>query len=116
MFNYRQIDTANVEYYPIAPVSALPPGERLFIEIGERYIVIFNIAGEFYAIGDVCSHDEGPVGDGELEGTDVICPRHGARFDVRSGKVLSLPAVVDIPAYPVRVVDDEIQIGVPAKG
>ncbi len=113
MFNYRQIDTENVQYYPIAPLTDLPPGERLFVEIGERYIVIFNIAGELYAIGDVCSHDGGPVGDGDLEGYEVICPRHGARFDVRSGRVLALPAVVDIPAYPVRVVDGTIQLGIP---
>ena len=113
MFNYRQIDEANCKYYPVAPLSDLPAGERLFIEIGERYIVIFNIAGDLYAIGDVCSHDDGPVGDGELEGYEVVCPRHGAHFDVRTGKVLSLPAVVDIPAYPVRVVDGMMEIGVP---
>ncbi|HVN54879.1 MAG TPA: non-heme iron oxygenase ferredoxin subunit [Anaerolineaceae bacterium] len=113
MFNYRQIDEANCKYYPVAPLNDLPPGERMFIEIGERYIVIFNIAEELYAIGDVCSHDGGPVGDGELEGYEVICPRHGARFDVRTGKVLSLPAVVDIPAYPVRVVNEMVEIGVP---
>ena len=53
------------------------------------------------------------MGHGELEGNEIICPRHGARFDVRSGKVTALPAVIDIPAYPVRVVDGQIEVGVP---
>ncbi|RPI31838.1 MAG: non-heme iron oxygenase ferredoxin subunit [Chloroflexota bacterium] len=87
----------------------------MFVEIDEKPIVIFNLAGQYFAIGDVCSHDNGPVGDGELEGYSVACPRHGARFDVRSGKVLSPPAIVDIPAYPVRVVDGMLEVGVPVE-
>jgi 3-phenylpropionate/trans-cinnamate dioxygenase ferredoxin subunit len=94
-------------------VEDLPPGERLFVEIGDVSIVVFNIAGKYFAIGDVCTHDDGPLGDGELDGHQIICPRHGARFDVRNGKVLSLPAVVDIPTYPVRVTEDDIEVGVP---
>ncbi|MCL4561727.1 MAG: non-heme iron oxygenase ferredoxin subunit [Chloroflexi bacterium] len=113
IYNYRMLDETKVQYVSIAPVEALPDGERLFVEIGELSVVIFNIAGEFYAIADVCSHDSGPVGDGELEGYEVICPRHGARFDIRSGEVLSLPAVVDIAAYPIRIVDGQIEIGIP---
>jgi 3-phenylpropionate/trans-cinnamate dioxygenase ferredoxin subunit len=81
--------------------------------LGGQPIVIFNIAGEFYAIADLCSHDDGPLGEGRLEGYEIICPRHGARFDVRSGDVLALPAVVDIPAYPLRIVDGQIEIGLP---
>jgi 3-phenylpropionate/trans-cinnamate dioxygenase ferredoxin subunit len=53
------------------------------------------------------------VGEGNLEGNEIICPRHGARFDIRSGKALSLPAFVDIPAYPVRLMGDQIEIGIP---
>lgn len=113
MFDYTRIEESRVEYVEIAPASELPSGERLFVEVADRAIVIFNIAGQFFAIGDVCSHDDGPVGEGELEGFKVTCPRHGAEFDVRTGKVLELPAVVDIPAYPVRVVDGNIQIGIP---
>ena len=94
-------------------LSELPEGERLFIEVEGRSIVIFNLAGKLYAIGDVCSHDNGPVGDGEIEETEIICPRHGARFDIRTGKATSLPAVVDIPSYPVRVVEGMIEIGLP---
>lgn len=83
------------------------------MDIDGLQIVVFNVAGSYYAIGDVCSHDNGPLGDGELDGLEVICPRHGARFDIRTGEVRSLPAIVDIPAYPVRVVDGQLEVGVP---
>lgn len=107
------IDLTDYSFYAVAKVEDLPPGERLFVEIGDVSIVVFNIAGKYFAIGDVCTHDDGPLGDGELDGHQIICPRHGARFDVRNGKVLSLPAVVDIPTYPVRVTEDDIEVGVP---
>ncbi len=113
MFNYTTIDESQVEFLEIAPASELPPGERLFVEIEGKPIVIFNIAGQFFSIADVCSHDDGPVGEGRLEGYSITCPRHGAQFDVRTGKVLAMPAVVDIPAYPVRVVDGMLQLGIP---
>lgn len=113
MYKYNKVDANSVEFVPIAAVSDLPDGERLFVEIDDRELVVFNIAGDYYAIGDVCSHDDGPLGEGELEGHDVICPRHGARFDIRSGRVNALPAVVDIPAYHVRVVGDQIEVGIP---
>ena len=112
MFNYTQ-QTENIEYVEIAPASELPNGDRLFVEIEGKQIVIFNIAGQFFSIADVCSHDDGPVGDGDLEGYEITCPRHGASFDVRTGKVLSLPAIVDIPAYPTRLMDGQIEIGLP---
>ena len=113
MFNYTKVDNSKVEYLEIAPVSELPNGERLFIEVEGRSLVIFNIADQFFAIGDICSHDDGPVGDGDIEGFNIVCPRHGGEFDVRTGKAVQLPAVVDIPAYPVRVLDDMIQVGIP---
>jgi 3-phenylpropionate/trans-cinnamate dioxygenase ferredoxin subunit len=113
MYNYATLDPLQVEFVEIAPVAELPDGERLFIEAAGRSIVIFNLAGKFYAIGDVCSHDSGPVGDGEIEEHEIICPRHGARFDIRTGKATSLPAVVDIPSYPVRVVGNMLEIGLP---
>jgi len=113
MFNYTTFDESKIEYLEIAPASELPSGERLFVEIAGKPIVIFNIAGQFFSIADVCSHDDGPVGEGDLEGYNITCPRHGAEFDVRTGQVMSMPAVVDIPAYPVRVVDGMIQLGIP---
>jgi len=113
MFNYTQAELEKVEFVEIAPASELPADERMFVTIEDKPIVIFNIAGNLYAIGDVCTHDEGPLGDGEIEGCDIICPRHGARFDILTGKTMGLPAVVDIPAYPMRVRDGMIEIGIP---
>jgi 3-phenylpropionate/trans-cinnamate dioxygenase ferredoxin subunit len=113
MFNYTTTDQSKVEYFEIAPASELPNGERLFVEIEGRSLVIFNIAGQFFSIADICSHDDGPVGEGDIEGYNITCPRHGAGFDVRTGKVTQMPAVVDIPAYPVKVEDGMIQVGIP---
>jgi 3-phenylpropionate/trans-cinnamate dioxygenase ferredoxin subunit len=113
MFNYKTLDQAEVEFVAIAPLDQLPVGERMFVDVGERQIVILNLAGNLYALGDVCSHDNGPVGDGEIENNEIICPRHGARFDVRTGQTMGLPALVDIPAYPVRIRDGMIEIGLP---
>ncbi len=112
-FSYTHLGPKEVDFVAVGSADELANGQRLFVEIDEYSILVFNIAGEFFAIGDICSHDNGPLGDGELEGNEVICPRHGARFDVRNGEVRSLPAVIDIPAYPVRVVDGQIEVGVP---
>jgi 3-phenylpropionate/trans-cinnamate dioxygenase ferredoxin subunit len=115
MYNFKEIEQEKLEFIPVGSVEEIKEGERLFLEIDEKLIVILNINGQFYAIADVCSHDDGPVGEGTLEGFEIICPRHGARFDIRTGKVLALPAFVDIPAYPVRLVGDQIEIGFPAQ-
>jgi 3-phenylpropionate/trans-cinnamate dioxygenase ferredoxin subunit len=113
MFDYTQYNETQAEFVEIAPLADLPPGERLFVELDKKPIVVFNLAGKVFAIGDVCTHDNGPLGDGEVEENEIICPRHGARFDVRTGKAMGLPAVVDVPAYPVRVVEGKIEIGIP---
>lgn len=113
MYNYKQLDPAECEFVAVAGEDELPKGERLFVQIDDQPIVVFNLGGDYYAIADLCSHDDGPLGDGELDGFEVNCPRHGASFDIRSGKVLSLPAIVDIPAYPVRIENGEILIGLP---
>ena len=113
MFDYVRLDAQQCEFVAIAAADEISNGERLFVTIDDQAIVVFNIGGQFYAIGDVCTHDDGPLGDGEVEDLEVICPRHGARFDLRNGKAVALPAVVDIPAYPVRVVDGQIEIGLP---
>jgi 3-phenylpropionate/trans-cinnamate dioxygenase ferredoxin subunit len=113
MFNYKEIPEEEVEFIVIATEDELPNGERIFLEIDGQPIAVFNIAGKFLAIADVCSHDDGPVAEGELHDSEIECPRHGARFDLQTGKALSLPAVVDIPAYPVKVDDGEILLGMP---
>lgn len=113
MFNYTLLDAGQCEFVSVGPVDELRDGERFFVEIEDLEIVVFRIAGEFFAIADLCSHDDGPLGEGEMENHDVVCPRHGAHFDVRSGKAVSLPAIVDIPAYPVRIIAGQLEIGIP---
>jgi 3-phenylpropionate/trans-cinnamate dioxygenase ferredoxin subunit len=115
LFNYKEIENRSLEYVGIVHSNDLPDGERIFVQIDDLDIVVFNVAGTYFAIADVCSHDDGPLGEGDLENGEVICPRHGARFDLRTGKANTLPAVVDIPAYPVRLVDEMIEIGIPAE-
>lgn len=107
------MDGEQYKFYQIVSVNDMPEGERLIFEIKGQAIVLFYVNGEFLATGDLCSHDGGPIGDGELDGDVIICPRHGARFDVRTGKALSLPAVTGIPVYPVKVIDNYIEVGVP---
>lgn len=88
----------------------VPPGQaRVFTADGKR-IALCHVDGEFYAIDDVCTHDAGPLGEGELDGYAIECPRHGARFDVRSGKVLALPAPRPVPTYPVKIEGDDILV------
>ncbi len=113
MVNYNMVEDDDLDYVTVALVNELPSGERIILDVDGEPIAVFNIAGEFFAISDICSHDEGPVAEGDLIGHAIECPRHGARFDLHTGKAQSLPAVVDIPAYPVRIVGDEIQVGLP---
>lgn len=106
---------AQIDYIQVIEASEIPPGERIAFEIEDLPIAVFNVDGKYYAIGDVCTHDNGPLADGELVGFQIICPRHGARFDIRNGKALTLPAVIDTPWYPVRVVEGWIEVGIPAE-
>ena len=94
-------------------MSCIERHRHAAVDLGDTPIVIFNIAGQFFAIGDVCTHDDGPLGDGVIEDHNVVCPRHGAEFDVRTGKAMAMPAVIDIPAYPVQVRDGNLYIGMP---
>jgi 3-phenylpropionate/trans-cinnamate dioxygenase ferredoxin subunit len=98
------------EWVKIATVDEVPPGEvRVFEVAGKRIAVCHADADDdFYAIADVCTHDGGALDQGFLEEYEVECPRHGARFDIRTGKVLALPAVVPIASYDVKVEGDEV--------
>lgn len=107
------VDPQNYEFIAVAESDELPDNGRLVIEVDGLLIILVRIAGIPFAVADECSHDGNPLDDGDLDGYELVCPRHGARFDVRTGKVLCLPAVEDIPAYPVREVDGQIEIGLP---
>ncbi|MBI4769747.1 MAG: non-heme iron oxygenase ferredoxin subunit, partial [Chloroflexi bacterium] len=90
MFNYIPVAPDHLDFIPVARAADIPNGARRLFEIDGLPLAVFNIAGQYFAIADVCSHDDGPVAEGDLDGHEIECPRHGARFDVRSGKVLSL--------------------------
>ncbi len=99
------------DFVTVATTDELATGERLVVEINRKWIAIFNIDGQYYAIEDMCTHDGGELADGELIGCEIVCSRHGARFDVRDGHVTRPPALIDVPVYETRVVGNEIQIG-----
>ena len=98
------------EFVTVATTDEVKAGERIVVEVNDHYIAIFNVDNRYYAIEDVCTHDNGPLAEGYLEGTTIECPRHGARFDITTGKVLSMPAVKDVPRYQLQINGDEIQI------
>lgn len=97
-------------FVKVASVADIPPGARQIVEVDGIEVVVVNLDGVFYALEDMCTHDGGPLGEGALEGGQLICPRHGARFDVRTGAALTLPAVEAVPTYAVRVENGDILI------
>ena len=96
----------------VGKVSETAPGTISVHEVGGARIALCNVDGTFYAIDDVCTHDGGALDQGELEGKLVECPRHGAKFDVTSGRPVVLPAVRPVKTYPVEVVGDDVRVDV----
>ena len=96
------------DFVRICRVSDIPDGGKAVFEAGDRFVAVFHVGGRFYALDDCCTHDGGPLGEGRLEGFTIACPRHGAKFDIRDGRVLSMPAVSDTPSYAVKVEGDEV--------
>ena len=97
---------------PVAKLSDIPEGKTLRVEIGGAEVLLCNAGGKVYAIEDVCTHDGAPLDQGELEGYRIVCPRHGANFDIRTGEALTLPAVVGVLTYAVRVEGDDVFVDV----
>ncbi len=97
-------------FVSIAPANLTPGQVRVVTHDGWRYAVC-NVDGTYHVVDDTCTHDDGPLGEGELDGCAIVCPRHGARFDVRDGRVLSMPAAYPIRAYSTRVEGGQVQIG-----
>jgi 3-phenylpropionate/trans-cinnamate dioxygenase ferredoxin component len=99
----------------VAPADAFPPGSSKIVRQGSLFVGIYNCGGELYAIEDRCSHDDGPLceGDWDEELCRVICPRHGSAFDLATGAPRSLPATEPVATYPVRIVDDAIVVELP---
>lgn len=100
-------------YVPVAQVQDIPPGQAKTVEVHGRRIALCHVDGKFYAIEDRCSHDNGPLGEGTLSGTLLECPRHGAQFDVTSGRPVTLPAVMPVKQFPVKVEGTQILVEVP---
>jgi 3-phenylpropionate/trans-cinnamate dioxygenase ferredoxin subunit len=92
----------------VATLDEIPPGGRKSLVFDDRAVLLLRVGDEFFAVEDVCSHDGQPLTDGPLEGTAIECPRHGARFDVRTGRPLCMPAVEPIATYEVKVVGNDI--------
>jgi 3-phenylpropionate/trans-cinnamate dioxygenase ferredoxin subunit len=103
-----------VELIDVCPLSELPPGSRRIIEWEDLEIGVFNCGGDLLAIEDRCSHDNGPLAEGEFDEArcTVECPRHGSLFDLRTGAPKTLPAYVAVDTFPVRVEDDIVKLEV----
>jgi 3-phenylpropionate/trans-cinnamate dioxygenase ferredoxin subunit len=90
----------------------VPEGQARVFEAGELRIAICRVAGRLYAVEDLCTHDGGPLGEGKLHGHDIECPRHGARFDVRDGRVTRMPAAFPVRVFPVHEREGQIVVEV----
>jgi 3-phenylpropionate/trans-cinnamate dioxygenase ferredoxin subunit len=105
------MEKTSTDFLELAKTTDVAPGQIKVYEVEGLHIALCNVDGTFYAIDDVCTHDGGPLDQGELDGHQVECPRHGARFDVRSGRALTLPAVMPVRSYPVQVEDGVVKVG-----
>jgi 3-phenylpropionate/trans-cinnamate dioxygenase ferredoxin subunit len=99
-----------VDFQKVATLDELPPGGKKLVEIDGRAVAVFNVDGQFYAIDDVCTHDGGPLVEGELDGDQIECPRHGARFNVKTGAALSMPAFEPVATHEVKVEGSDILV------
>ena len=98
------------DWIDVAPESAFPPGTWRSIDVDGTDVAVFNLDGAYYAIENVCTHDGGILTGGAIDGDVIVCPRHGARFCIRTGEVLSPPAYEDVTTFPVRVEAGSVQV------
>ncbi|MGE0759651.1 MAG: non-heme iron oxygenase ferredoxin subunit [Pirellulaceae bacterium] len=98
------------DFIKAAGVAEVPDPGKITVEVDDRMVVLVHVGGRFYCIDDVCTHDGGPLGNGRLCGLELACPRHGARFDVQSGKALTMPATEDTVAHEVQLRGDEVWV------
>ena len=99
------MNTALGDWTLVACAEDFPPGTRRVVDVGGVRVVVFNLDGDYHALEDVCTHDGGELASGTLEACEIVCPRHGARFNVRSGGVTAPPAYEPVPTMAVREVD-----------
>ena len=98
------------DWVDVEAVDAIPPGSCVVVDVDDVMVAVFNIEGSFYAIEDLCSHDGGEIASGCLHGEEIECPRHGARFNVKTGKVLTAPAYEDLETFEVRIENHTVQV------
>jgi 3-phenylpropionate/trans-cinnamate dioxygenase ferredoxin component len=96
----------------VCGVSDVSDPGKTIVTVGERTAAVFHVSGQFWATDDRCTHDGGHLATGRLDGYTIVCPRHGARFDIRTGQALSLPASVDLAVHEVRVEGDDVLVRV----
>lgn len=99
-----------MEWINVAPVEEIAPGQWRTVDTEAGLIAVFNIDGEYYAIEDTCTHDGGELTGGDVEGDVIVCPRHGARFSIKTGQVLAPPAYEDVRTFPVRLEGGKVQV------
>jgi 3-phenylpropionate/trans-cinnamate dioxygenase ferredoxin component len=92
----------------VASVAGFSDPGRELVEVEDRLVALFHVGGKFYAIDDVCTHDGGPLAEGVLEGFAIACPRHGAKFDIRDGRALTMPATQPTVAHEVKVEGNDV--------
>jgi len=100
------------EFLRVADLEEIPEGGVLRVTVNDEPVAVFRVGGKVYAIGDTCSHAQASLSEGELDDYVIECPLHGARFDIRTGKNLRLPAVRPVPSYRVRVVEGGVWVAV----
>ncbi|NMH97350.1 bifunctional 3-phenylpropionate/cinnamic acid dioxygenase ferredoxin subunit [Pseudonocardia sp. K10HN5] len=102
----------------VCTVEDVPSGEGIRVDLADlpEPVAVFNDAGRFYALSDMCSHAEASLADGWIEDCQVECPLHSARFDLLTGKACSLPAILPVRAYPVTMTDGKVYVSVPTVG
>ncbi len=96
------------DFIKVGTIDEIPEGQVKVFELDGDRITVCNVSGSLYAVSDICSHDYALLSEGELENNEITCPRHGARFDVKTGKALCLPAVVPVQTYAVEVRGNEV--------
>ena len=101
----------NALWLSAGTIDQIPAGRVKLVTAGDLRIALCNLDGQLYAIEDVCTHDGGPLDQGQLEGDEIECPRHGARFNVRTGEATLMPAVMPVPTFPVRIEGNEVLVG-----
>jgi 3-phenylpropionate/trans-cinnamate dioxygenase ferredoxin subunit len=100
------------KFVKVARADEIGPGQALLIDVEGKQIALFNVNGEFFALDNMCTHEEASLAEGEISGHEVTCPLHGAKFDIRSGEVLGPPAYDDVARYGVRVMGTDVEVEV----